>query len=131
MSKHSHKHTRGEGKEDVRQQTGAVLRFLAQSCSANVAGSFGEMLQRTSPCSECCRMGRDGERIPRSPLREQGVCDGEGQVEVRSGPEHLNHTQGFASEPPCSNLRTRNSILCTEENVKGDMKDDMKMCHLL
>lgn len=55
-------------------------------------------------------MRKDGERISRTPSREEGVCDGAGQGEVRSGPEHLDHSQDFASESPRSNLRTRNSI---------------------
>lgn len=90
------------------------------------------MLQRTSPCSEgagCSSMGKDGERISGTPSREEGVWDGVGQVEVRSGSEHLNLAQDFASESPCSNLRTRSSILCTEEMFA--VKDDVKMCHLL
>lgn len=102
--------------------------FLAGLCSANVAGSLQEMLQRTSPCSEGCRIQQDGERISRTPSREEGVCEGVGQVEVRSGPEHLNHTQGFALEQPCSNLRTRSSILWAEEMF---VKDGVKICHLL
>lgn len=64
--------------------------------------------QRAASCS---RMGKDGERTSRTPSREKGVCDGVGQVEVRSGPEHLNHTQDFASELPRSNLRRGKSIL--------------------
>lgn len=69
------------------------------------------MLQRTSPCSSFPILLKDGERTSRTPSREKGVCDGVGQVEVRSGPEHLNHTQDFASELPRSNLRRGKSIL--------------------
>lgn len=83
------------------------------------------MLQRTSPCSESCRVQQDEERISRTPSREEGVWEGVGQVEVRSGPEHVNHTQGFAVESPCSNLRMRNSILWAGEMF---VKDGVKMC---
>jgi len=44
-----------------------------------------------------------------------GKWDGVRQVEVRSGPKHLNCAQDFAPEKLCSNLRTRNTVLLHEE----------------
>lgn len=91
---------RGEGVGGNKQ---GMLEFLAGCCSANMAAP--EKLSRLGGC----RVQQDGERISRTPSREEGVWDGVGQVRVRSGPEHLNHTQGFALESLCSNLSTRSS----------------------
>lgn len=78
-----------------------------------------------APCSEGCRVGKDGERISRAPCREQGVCDGAGQGEMRSDPEHFSHTQDLAVFKP----EDEEQHPCTEEMFAGE--GGVKMSHLI